>query len=155
RAPEDWLRGSYDLSKRARSDLVLDLEAVQGWLEKQSASTPDVSRLEKVRDDLLAEIARRDRPLAGVIDHFAFDRSNIPNDEKAELRLLAQKIAVAPHVPVRLAGHTDSTGAHEYNVELGKKRASEVKRLLQEALKQAAPGRADIQFEISSPGERE
>jgi outer membrane protein OmpA-like peptidoglycan-associated protein len=51
---------SYDLQALSYGQLVSELEEIKRWLRNQSASTPDVLRLEQVRDELLAEIDRRD-----------------------------------------------------------------------------------------------
>ena len=95
------------------------------------------------------------QPLAATIDHFTFDGWHVPNGQMAKMMPLARRIAAAPRVPVRVVGHTDPVGTHEYNVDLGRKRANEVTRLLKAALRQVAPGRVFDAFDVFSHGERE
>lgn len=132
---------------RDEDEMRREVSHMEAWLNQGGLSAPD----------RVAVRARLDavQPLAGTIDHFAFDGSDVPQSQMAKLRPLARQIAEAPRAPVRLVGHTDPVGAHDYNVALGRMRANEVMRFLKAALRRVAPGRADTQFDIFSPGETE
>jgi peptidoglycan-associated lipoprotein len=61
---------------------------------------------------------------------FAFDASELSDEAR---QLLDAKLAVLqryPTVAIRIAGHTDARGATEYNLALGLRRASAVRKYL-------------------------
>lgn len=67
--------------------------------------------------------------------YFAFDRSDLTAEGKAELRKHARYLLKNPNAKVRVEGHTDERGSREYNVALGERRAKSVaKELLNEGV---------------------
>ena len=57
---------------------------------------------------------------------FDFDKANIRPDAEAQLAKAAVIIRGEPGAIVRVEGHTDSKGAHDYNVKLSEQRARAV-----------------------------
>jgi peptidoglycan-associated lipoprotein len=62
--------------------------------------------------------------------YFAFDRSDLDQHAKSELRTHARWLLKNPAAKVRIEGHTDERGSREYNVALGERRAKSVAREL-------------------------
>jgi outer membrane protein OmpA-like peptidoglycan-associated protein len=58
---------------------------------------------------------------------FAFDDFGLSTNAKASLDTLAYRMKADPRMSVCVEGHTDWTGSHAYNDDLGKKRAQAVK----------------------------
>lgn len=59
--------------------------------------------------------------------NFDFDKSNIRDVDKAELKKGINFIKKYPHSKIKLEGHTDSVGTEEYNQRLSERRASSTK----------------------------
>ena len=57
---------------------------------------------------------------------FDFDKSGLKSDTKVNLDKLAAILQKYPDTNIVIAGHTDSTGDDNYNMELSKKRANAV-----------------------------
>ena len=62
--------------------------------------------------------------------YFDFDRYNIDDSENKTLITNAEWLKQNPSIKVQLAGHCDERGTNNYNISLGQKRASFVKRQL-------------------------
>ncbi|MFJ6079971.1 DUF4157 domain-containing protein [Streptomyces sp. NPDC092369] len=58
-APEDWLNTTPDVRRYGLSDLREEARAVDEWLGRQIASTPEVDRMMEAKAALQAELARR------------------------------------------------------------------------------------------------
>jgi len=67
-------------------------------------------------------------PLKDV--YFEYDRSTIPEDQKATLTQDAAWLKANPAVKVTIEGHCDERGTAEYNLGLGERRARAVKDFL-------------------------
>ena len=63
--------------------------------------------------------------------HFDFDRYNIREGDREILRENADWLKRNTGVAVLIEGHADERGENEYNLALGERRASSVKRFLQ------------------------
>lgn len=61
---------------------------------------------------------------------FDFDSAALRADQRSKLTVLCQALVAADVSRVRILGHTDSSGSAEYNLQLSKLRAEEVKRFL-------------------------
>jgi peptidoglycan-associated lipoprotein len=62
--------------------------------------------------------------------YFDFDRSEIRSDARATLRGNADAIGSGGSTTITVEGHCDERGSSEYNLALGERRASAVKRYL-------------------------
>jgi len=62
--------------------------------------------------------------------YFDYDRSDITDDARAKLDAKVPVLTQNTGVRIRIAGHTDSRGADEYNLALGQRRAAAAKRYL-------------------------
>lgn len=60
--------------------------------------------------------------------YFDFDKHSIRKDSKNSLNLLMEFLTQHPDIIVELAGHTDSHGSDEYNLDLSDRRAKEVRK---------------------------
>ncbi|MGW2826951.1 eCIS core domain-containing protein [Streptomyces sp. NPDC001443] len=63
-APEDWLTTTPDVRRYGLSDLTDEARAVDEWLGRQIATTPEVDRMVEARAALRAELARRAQALS-------------------------------------------------------------------------------------------
>ena len=61
---------------------------------------------------------------------FDFDKSELKDEQKGQLKTLGKFLEAKPETRVILAGYTDNTGKEGYNMELSKKRAETVRDYL-------------------------
>lgn len=121
-APEDWLNSTPDVRRYGLSDLREEARAVDEWLGRQIASTPEVDRMLEAKAAIQAELARRApaltpsgprdraaRPRGGrrpasagapeqalpeaEMPHVLRDRVSIPLTDPVEVRAEADRIA--------------------------------------------------------------
>ncbi|MCW5633240.1 MAG: peptidoglycan-associated lipoprotein Pal [Rubrivivax sp.] len=78
---------------------------------------------------------------------FAFDEFAIGSEYFPAIERIGRYLAGTPSATVRIEGHADERGSHEYNLALGQKRAEAVRRALR------AFGVRDSQVETVSFGE--
>jgi outer membrane protein OmpA-like peptidoglycan-associated protein/tetratricopeptide (TPR) repeat protein len=64
---------------------------------------------------------------------FEFDSYQLKPESVVELNKLIEFLAVNPGIRIRINGHTDNTGAHQYNMDLSDKRAAEVADYLKDS----------------------
>ena len=65
--------------------------------------------------------------------NFKLNRVEIPAEAKAEIDNLVNQLKANPNGAwIEIEGHTDNTGSKAYNMQLGEKRAEQVKRYLYE-----------------------
>lgn len=65
--------------------------------------------------------------------NFRLNRVEIPDEAKAEIDALVNTLKANPNGAwIEIEGHTDATGPNAYNMQLGEKRAEQVKRYLYE-----------------------
>jgi outer membrane protein OmpA-like peptidoglycan-associated protein/outer membrane protein W len=62
--------------------------------------------------------------------NFAFDKSNVEDDFKAELDRVAEELMDNTDLKVTLVGHADRIGSEQYNLRLSQRRAESVKSYL-------------------------
>ena len=67
---------------------------------------------------------------AGDRVFFAFDRSDITTESQQILARQADWLRRYPNVTVTIEGHCDERGTREYNLALGERRATAVKKML-------------------------
>jgi len=63
---------------------------------------------------------------------FAFDRSELTDQDQTTLAAKVPILAANPTVAIRVAGNCDDRGSDEYNLALGQRRAESAKRYLTE-----------------------
>lgn len=83
-----------------------------------------------------------------MVIYFDLDKDEIRDDQKTALDGKVAILNANPDVRIRIAGHTDDRGSDEYNLALGQRRASSVRRYL------AARGVPEARFEVVSFGEQ-
>lgn len=127
-----------DSLRRAREDSIARARAESDRLERER-----LAREQAERDRRLAEA--RSALTAAVF--FDYDAAEIRDDARAVLEAKLPLLTANAGVRLRVAGHTDSRGADEYNLALGQRRASAIKRWL------AARGVDESRVEIVSFGE--
>ena len=98
-------------------------------------------------DDEAARAAAELRNALLAPVYFEFDQADLNDQTRAALEQKATLMRQRPELAVRISGHTDSRGSDEYNLALGQRRASVVKRYLMER------GIPDNRMEIVSFGE--
>jgi peptidoglycan-associated lipoprotein len=62
--------------------------------------------------------------------HFDFDRYDIKNEDKSELKAVASWMAKNSNAKLSVEGHCDDRGTNEYNLALGDRRAKAVRDYL-------------------------
>jgi peptidoglycan-associated lipoprotein len=62
--------------------------------------------------------------------HFAYDKSDIQEEDRGTLQRQATWLQRYPQVRVTVEGHCDERGTREYNLALGARRANAVKEYL-------------------------
>jgi outer membrane protein OmpA-like peptidoglycan-associated protein len=97
------------------------LQASQGNDSKISAQSSMLLKLENAQNYTLAETGN-------VI--FGFNKSDLSNDAKVALDLIAQKALAQPRTILEIVGFTDEVGSASYNLALSQKRAETVARYL-------------------------
>jgi len=71
-----------------------------------------------------------DSLLSRRIVYFDFDKSDIHPEDRPVIEAHARYLSEHPNAVVVLEGHTDERGTREYNIGLGQRRATAVRRLL-------------------------
>ena len=80
---------------------------------------------------------------------FDFDKATLKPAAQQELASVVQELQENPTLRAELVGHTDATGAEEYNLGLSKRRAEAVRNFL------GAKGIAENRLQLAWKGERE
>lgn len=70
-------------------------------------------------------------PLSQRVIYFAFDSSEVAEQDRPLVEAHAAFLAANPTVKVSVEGHTDERGAREYNIGLGDRRAQSIRRMLE------------------------
>jgi outer membrane protein OmpA-like peptidoglycan-associated protein len=94
-----------------------------------------------------------------ILDQFDRDSDALKPAHRAKITHLARHISDSqrtdrPIRSVRLVGHTDPTGADDYNLALGRRRAEQAGRYLRASLERLMPGGAGgVKISVESRGE--
>ncbi len=91
-----------------------------------SAMPPPASDAPTTPDEEMIKIREHE---TGAVIHFGFD-SNIPEDSEVLNAYLQKVTENHSSKSIQITGHTDTTGAEDYNYQLGLERAKAVKNLL-------------------------
>lgn len=114
---------STAIKEQMRRDSIAAAERARAEAERRAAEERARREAELLLAFLTAELQER--------IHFDFDRSDIRNDDMANLdRKAAIMLANRNPLRMRIAGHTDERGSDEYNLALGNRRAESAKRYL-------------------------
>jgi peptidoglycan-associated lipoprotein len=70
-------------------------------------------------------------PLSQRVIYFAFDSSEVADQDRPLVEMHAAFLAANPTVQVTLEGHTDESGSREYNIGLGDRRAQAIRKMLE------------------------
>jgi outer membrane protein OmpA-like peptidoglycan-associated protein len=96
-----------------------------------------------------------------ILDRFDFDNVKIKPHQQPQISQIAQCIVASQGAPkpvnsIRLVGHTDPVGSGAYNLDLGRRRAEEVKRSLADNIDLLSPGLSrKVTFTVETRGERQ
>ncbi len=104
-------------------------EAVNTTLPPATHTTP-MSQPGRVTSSILPGSEQDFRVNVGDTVHFALNRYQIEDNDKAVLQRQAAWLSKFPRVRVRIEGHCDERGTREYNLALGARRANAVKEYL-------------------------
>jgi peptidoglycan-associated lipoprotein len=89
------------------------------------ASTPAPAPVARVDDSAI-------RSALTQMTFFAFDKSELSDQDQTTLAAKVPILAANPTVAIRVAGNCDDRGSDEYNLALGQRRAESAKRYLTE-----------------------
>lgn len=99
--------------------------------EAREAATSAHSRIETI--DAASKRLVYEVTLSEDKGNFRLNRVEIPDEAKAEIDALVSQLKANPNGAwIEIEGHTDATGSKTYNLQLGEKRAEQVKRYLYE-----------------------
>lgn len=105
---------------KKQRELEIELDTIQDAL----ARAKNAGKLSEGR--LLFEVTISDESV-----FFAYDKHQLSSESKAALDTFAGVLlAENKNVFIEIQGHTDNVGSHQYNIELGEKRAEAVMRYL-------------------------
>lgn len=94
-----------------------------------------------------------------VLDRFAFDSDTLQPHHRVRIQEIARRVVASqgtsrPITAVRLVGHTDAAGAEAYNIDLGRRRAEQVRRAVVPAIDALRTGlSATLPIEVKTIGE--
>lgn len=94
-----------------------------------------------------------------ILDRFDFDSDKLKPHQQPQLNRIAQcvvarKRSTSPVRKIRVVGHTDPVGSNAYNLDLGRRRAEQIKKGLQDSIDLLSPGTAaGISFTVETRGE--
>jgi len=129
---------------RLRQDSITAAEAARRRAQQLQDSIANAQRM------AAAETERISNELRGVITttvNYDFDKAELRPDARAALDQKIPILNANSGLMIRIAGHTDSRGSGEYNLQLGQRRAAAARDYL------TARGVAASRIELVSYGE--
>lgn len=97
-----------------------------------AAENTESEQVEQPVTDRPAETIAQSSPEAIAIDnviYFDFDSANLTEEAKAKLRQISQQLQDGDRT-ITIEGHADERGSHDYNINLGHRRAEAVQEYL-------------------------
>jgi hypothetical protein len=142
--PEYWLSHSPDIAAMKPSRLRDEANQIQEWIDRQTATTPDLLRLQDVRDQLRSEIALRNkragaetkktpRGAAKAAKNRAAQKGD--SDTAAMPRALRERSSIATNEPATLEREYDEIMSYLQRTDV----APDDRRLLQTELSNLGP----------------
>jgi len=129
---------------RLRQDSISQAESMRRRQQQTADSIANANRM-------AAEAAERDaaamRSTVQQVVNYDFDKAELRADAKSALDMKIPILNANPALMIRIAGHTDSRGSGEYNLQLGQRRAAAARDYL------TARGVAASRIELVSYGE--
>lgn len=123
---------TYDI--QSREERVAELERMLAEKDAQMANMRmSLNSALRGFDDSQLSVSERGGKIYVTMSHqllFAKGSSTVDANGQTALRQLAQALAANPDIDVIVEGHTDNSGAVDYNLKLSIDRAAEVARLL-------------------------
>lgn len=123
---------TYDL--KSREERVAELERMLAEKDAQMANMRlSLNNALRGFDDAQLSVSERGGKIYVTMSHqllFAKGSSTVDVNGQNAIRQLAQALSANPDIDVIVEGHTDNTGAVDYNLKLSIDRAAEVSRLL-------------------------
>jgi peptidoglycan-associated lipoprotein len=130
--------------EQMRRDSIAQAEAARRRQQQVADSIANANRM-------AAEAAEREagamRSTITTVVNYDFDKADLRPDTRAALDQKIPILTANPALTIRIAGHTDSRGSGEYNLQLGQRRAAAARDYL------AARGIAASRVELVSYGE--
>lgn len=96
----------------------------------EKAEGAEVTTVAMVDEFSLEALNDPDNPVSKRVFYFAYDSSEVSEDDKAILAKHAILISRHPELSIVVEGHADERGTREYNLALAERRAKAVERLL-------------------------
>ncbi len=123
---------TYDL--KSREERVAELERMLAEKDAQMANMRlSLNNALRGFDDSQLRVSEKDGNIYVTMSHqllFAKGSSSVDANGQKAIKQLSQALAANPDIDVIVEGHTDNTGAVDYNLKLSIDRAAEVARLL-------------------------
>lgn len=137
---------SIDLDRRnrLRADSVQRAENARRLRQQQ---VDDSTRMANEAAAAAARDAESMRATIATTVNYEFDKADLREDTRQALDAKIPILNANPALMIRIAGHTDSRGSGEYNLQLGQRRAAAARDYL------AARGVAASRIELVSYGE--
>ncbi|MEO5568185.1 MAG: OmpA family protein [Gemmatimonadaceae bacterium] len=133
-----------DRRNRLRADSVARAESARRMRQQQ---VDDSIRMANEAAAAAARDAESMRATIGTTVNYEFDKADLREDTRQALDAKIPILNANPALTIRIAGHTDSRGSGEYNLQLGQRRAAAARDYL------AARGVAASRIELVSYGE--
>lgn len=124
-------QATLDSIARARARDSLDA-AQRARALRDSVALADAQRAARAGQGARDSVATSRRALLLAPVYFDYDQSELRDDTRAALQAKLDILTRYRALRVRVAGHTDDRGSDEYNLALGGRRASAVKRFFTE-----------------------
>ncbi|HHH43213.1 MAG TPA: peptidoglycan-associated lipoprotein Pal [Gammaproteobacteria bacterium] len=121
-----WLAGCSSTGDTKESDV-----AVEDHSDAATEGAATTSGVGAYGDLSIESLNDPNSPLAQRIIYFAYDSSDVAEQDREIVAAHAAFLAANPDVHVSVEGHTDERGAREYNIGLGDQRAQSVRRMLE------------------------
>jgi peptidoglycan-associated lipoprotein len=123
-----WLAGCSSTGGTKGGDVAVEDRGGAAEGAYGDATTAGVSAYGDLSVESLSD---PNSPLSQRVIYFAYDSSEVAEEDRPLLEMHAAFLAANPGVKVSLEGHADERGAREYNIGLGDHRAQSVRRMLE------------------------